>query len=168
MFISYAVNIFDIEGVCIDGPFGGNGGNAFDVTSPGDYIESIRVCQSGNGLFSGLAAGFDLTLSGTGGTFAVGCYDKQTPYMTVSLNSGEVITEVDVYVGTSNGFGVPLVEGLTFRTSEAREFGPFGLTTGTKSTSSGSRLNGFVGRAGHAMDQISFVWESSSACGEIY
>ena len=78
-----------------------------------------------------------------------------------------MITVVDVYTGTTNDFSVNVVDGLTFRTNYAREFGPFGLTTGTKSTSYGERLNGIFGEAGVVLTQINLVWEWSLGCGKI-
>ena len=158
----------EISGACIDGPFGGSDGDPFYARSQGLYIKEIHICQTGDPSFPSIAAGFDLTFNETSSMIEVGCYDKQSPYRAVSLMAGEVITVVDIYTGTTNANGVVLVEGLTFRTNLPFQYGPFGLTSGTKTTSYGERLNGIVGRAGNALNQISLIWEASDGCGETF
>ena len=85
----------------------------------------------------------------------IGCNSNQ--FHDVTLASNEVFTEADIYVDSDFGFQV--VVGLTFRTSQRNEYGPYGWTTGDMYTSRGSRLNGMTVYAGTLVDSITFVWE---------
>ncbi|GMF37249.1 unnamed protein product [Phytophthora lilii] len=136
--------------------YGGSTGTSFDdskVIGPGQIVHSVTI-RSGervNGV------GVDTTTpSGTrSNLYHGGGGGKET---TLTLNSGEYVTNMEIHVGTKEGS--TRVVFVKFTTSSERSISGGTPTSDVYNlkTESGFQLSGFFGASGKELDSVGPVW----------